>query len=216
MYMVEEVLQVPLGKHVGARKYLTEVQDVMRQQPGFKGSQVCAYLGHIRQHLFLQFWEDSTAYKDWSGSNQAEELRQALPPRLYAVQPGGMYWKLLLETPGDSEGTFINQGMLQVLDEARWEEFLAQRHEHDANALAAGGMVYVQCYKYVGETLGEHYTPLTTLVLVRRSSRADYERSVERSAAQEFAKAPVYKSISHEMPNVTGLYDVIQEVNAGG
>ena len=183
----------------------------MHSQPGFNGSQICAYLGAIRQHLFLQFWEDSVAFEVWCQSPKAKELDQGRPRGLYTVQRSGKYWELLLETRGDSEGNFLNLGMLQVLDEGRWEEFLVQRREHDASALEAEGLVSMQCYKYVGKPLGRYYTALTTLVLARRRGRADYERSVERAIAQEVAKPPAYKSITHELRSVTGLYDIISE-----
>ena len=215
MYMVEEILQVPLGKHPQAREYLRTVQEGMAKHPGHIRSQVCTYGGNIRPHLFLQYWENAAGYESWSKSPAAAAIAGVRPGGLYTVQPGGKYWELLLETLGDSEGGSVNQGIMQVLDESKWGEFMEQRVQHDKNALENGGLVYVQAFKYVGEPLDKFFTPLTIAIIVRRKSREDYERSVIRGQAVEGKMVPAYKVLSPQLPHIAGIYDVYSEVAAG-
>ncbi len=209
MYMVEEVVQIPLGRHNDGRKYMQDALRGMAAQPGFRGGQICAYLGNIRQHMFLTFWENAGSYQGWLGSAQAAE--QAKTRRPYTFDQYGKFYELLLETKGPEQGNFLNQGVLQVLDEKRWDEYLEQRVEHDASALEAGGLVYVECYKYVGELMAPYFTPLTTTILVRRKDRAAYEHSVEVGIAKEMSRPAAYKSISPQLSDLAGLYDIIYD-----
>jgi heme-degrading monooxygenase HmoA len=213
MFMVEEIVDIALGRHVAGRQYIQNLFDLMREKPGFRNAQLAAYCGNIRQHMILTFWEDADGYQQWLTSPEAKKLGEAGRP--YRVRPGaGKFWELFLDTPGPEQGNFLNQGILQVRDLDRWEEFLEQRHEHDANAKAAGGLVYVQSYKYVGEVEEPHFTPRTTAIQVRRTGRAAYERSVETNAGKEAAHSkPAYISLSPQLTDRTGLHDIIYEVN---
>jgi len=213
MYMVEELIDIPLGSHVVGRQFIRDGFDVMRQQPGFSNGQIAAYCGNIRQHMILTFWENAEAYQNWANSPQAKELEKAKTP--YRTRPGpGKFWELVLETPGPEQGNFLNQGILQVRDMKRWDEFIEQRHVHDANALQAGGLVYVQAYKYVGEPdqPEKFFTPASTAILVRRNDRAAYERSVELNAGRESHVEPAYRTVSPQLPDRAGLYDIICDV----
>jgi heme-degrading monooxygenase HmoA len=211
MYMVEELVDIALGQHPQGRKFIQESFELMRGQPGFCKGQLAAYCGNIRQHMILSFWQDADAYQQWLNSAQANELGQAKLP--YRVRQGpGKFWELFLETPGPEQGNFLNQGILQVRDLKRWDDFMEQRREHDANALGAGGLVYVQGYKYVGEVEAPHFTPATTAIQVRRKDRAAYERSVEQNAGREASHAePAYRTLSPQLPDRAGLYDIIYE-----
>ena len=213
MYMVEEIVDIALGRHVAGRKYIQDLFDLMRDTPGFRNGQLAAYCGNIRQHMILTFWEDADGYQQWLNSAEAKKLSEAGRP--YRVRPGaGKFWELFLDTPGPEQGNFLNQGILQVRDLARWDEFMEQRHEHDANAQSAGGLVYVRSYKYVGEVEEPHFNPRTTAIQVRRTGRPAYERSVEMNAAKEAAHGkPAYISISPQLPDRTGLHDIIYEVS---
>jgi hypothetical protein len=213
MYMVEELVDIPLGRHVAGRKYMRDAFDLMREQPGFCNAQIAAYCGNIRQHMILTFWQEAEAYQNWSNTADAKKLAQ--PGRPYMIRQGpGKFWEMFLDTRGPERGNFLNQGILQVRDLNRWDEFMEQRHEHDANAKAAGGLVYVQSYKYVGEVEEPHFNQRTTAIQVRRTDRAAYERSVETNAGREAAHTkPAYISISPQLPDRAGLYDIIYEVN---
>jgi hypothetical protein len=216
MYMVEELIDIPLRSHVRARKFIQDAFDVMREQPGFRSGQIAAYCGNIRQHMILSFWQDAATYQEWL--NSAEGKKLAAGARPYQTRPGpGRLWELFLDTPGPEEGNFLNQGILQVLDLNQWDEFMKQRHEHDASAKAAGGLVYVRSYRYIGETEEPFFTPSTTAIQVRRTGRPAYEHSVEFGAAREKEgphTRPTYKSVSPQLPERAGLYDIIYEVNS--
>jgi hypothetical protein len=212
MYMVEELVDIPLGGHLVGRQFIRDAFELMRDQPGFCNGQIAAYCGNIRQHMILSFWQDADAYESWLNSAQAKELGKAKTP--YRARPGpGKFWELFLETPGPEQGNFLNQGILQVRDLDRWDAFMEQRREHDASAKAAGGLVYVQAYRYVGETDGKYFTPATTAILVRRKDRAAYENSVELGARKEASHAePAYRTVSPQLPDRAGLYDIIHDV----
>ncbi len=213
MYMVEELVDIPLGSHVAGRDYMRRSFDAMREQEGFRNGQIAAYCGNLRQHMVLSFWHEAEAYQQWLNSPAAKELDKERRP--YRVRPGvGRYWELFLDTPGPEHGDYLNQGILQIRDLDRWEDFMEQRREHDARANAAGGLVYVRSYRYVGETEEPHFTPNTTAIHVRRTGRPAYEHSVEFGAAQEAAHpAPAYRSISLQLPERAGLYDIIYDAN---
>jgi hypothetical protein len=213
MYMVEELVDIPLGRHVDGRKYIRDAFALMGEQPGFRNGQIAAYCGNIRQHMILSFWENADAHQAWLNSAPAQKLGQGGRP--YTIRQGpGRLWELFLETPGPEQGNFLNQGILQVRDLEHWDEFVEQRRGHDASALAAGGLVYVQAYRYVGEMEEPYFTPCTTAILVRRKDRAAYEHSVEYGFAREAQNPkPVYKTVSQWLPDRAGLYDIIYDVN---
>jgi hypothetical protein len=213
MYMVEDLVDIPMGSHVEGRKFIQDSFDAMRGQPGFRNGQIAAYCGNIRQHMMLSFWQDADAYQAWLNSAEAKTLGEKRRP--YRVRPGaGRLWELFLETPGPEQGNFLNQGILQIRDLNRWDDFMEQRREHDASAKSAGGLVYVQGFKYVGETEEPYFNACTTAILVRRTNRAAYEHSVEAGAAREASHTkPAYYSISPQLPDRAGLYDIIYEVN---
>ncbi|GEM_PF-6708410 len=212
MFLVEESVQVPLGRHGDGRKYMQDQLSAMATQPGFKQGHVCAYLGNIRQHLLLSNWADAASYEGWTKSAQAAE--QAKTRRPFTIDPYGKFYELLLETPGPETGNFLNQGMLQLLEGKTWDEFMEQRHEHDASALQAGGLVYVRAYKFVGEPNPPYFTPETIAVLVRRKDRAAYEHSVEVGIPVELSRPAAYRSISPQLSDLAGLYDYIYDTPA--
>jgi hypothetical protein len=213
MYMVEDLIDIPLGRHVAGRKYARDAFDHMREQPGFCNGQIAAYCGNLRQHMLLSFWENAEAYQQWLSTPAAAKLSQGGRP--YMIRQGpGRFWELFLETRGPEQGNFLNQGILQLHDVNRWDEFVEQRREHDASAIEAGGLELVQAFRYVGETVEPHFNPTTTAILVRRTNRAAYEHSVEYGLGREVAQTkPAYKTISHQLPERAGLYDIIFEVN---
>lgn len=210
MFMVEEFVQIPLGRHPEGRKHLLGIFEAMREQPGFRTGQIAQYLGNIRQHMTISYWEDRQAYEDWANGPKATELASVRPP--YTVGPEvGRYWEMFLETTGDRQGNYLNQGILQVNDATKWDEFYAQRLRHDASAKAAGGLVYVQAFKYVGEPIEPFFTPLTAAILVRRVDRAAYEHSVELSFAAEQGKVQPYRSVVAQLDAVAGLHEIIHD-----
>jgi hypothetical protein len=217
MYMVEELIDIPLRGHERGRKFIQDSFDAMSAHPAFRIGQIAAYCGNIRQHMILTYWQDAAGFQDWSNGAEAKKL--AAGGRPYQTRQGpGRLWELFLDTPGPEQGNFLNQGILQVTDLNRWNEFIEQRHEHDASAKAAGGLVYVRSFKYVGEPDEPYFTPATTAIQVRRTGRPAYEHSVMYGAEREREKEgahtrPAYKSVSPQLPDRAGLYDIIYEVN---
>lgn len=211
MYMVEEIVQVPLGRHEDGRKYMKDHLQAMATEPGFRKGHIAAFLGNIRQHMFLSCWQDAASYEAWTKGEKSASLAKTRRP--YTIDTEfGKHWEQFLETPGNSQGDFLNQGMLQVLDASMWDEYIEQRKGHDQSALEAGGLVYIESFKYVGEPIEPYYTPLTTAILVRRKDRAAYENSVLYGLAKESAQKPTYKSISPQLEKITGLYEFIYDV----
>src|SRR5438552_3891709 len=118
MFMTEDIVDVPLGQHPVARKYMREMFELMSKEPGFRNAQIAAYCGHIRQHMLLTYWNDAAGYEAWTKSAAAQDLASRRRP--YRQRPDGTRWELLLETPGPEKGNFLNQGILKVVDEKLW------------------------------------------------------------------------------------------------
>jgi heme-degrading monooxygenase HmoA len=203
MYLIQELLRVASYRQTEAIKRLAWIHSLMLPAPGFKGAQVCRFLGNPSDYMVLRQW-DSEA--DWDAFRQTPDganYPKSRPEGLYEAIAGNYFWELVVDSRSSGTGGFFTRSVYAVAQKD-YNEFIANRRRHDELALHVPGTLSLQTFRLAtGDAEAGNF-----LVLARRRDREAYNEYLESPQAQEYRNGTtpgLYR------PLTTECYEVVAE-----
>ena len=205
MYALQEILRVTNSRQTEAIKRLNWIHGLMKTHPGFVKGQVSRYLGNPTDHLILRIWDSQQDWLNFRATEDGQNYPKDRPEGLYEGIPVGRNWERVIDSPAGATGNYLVRSIYKV-DEARGDEFVANRQRHDGLAVQVPGTVGLETWRCTDDT-EEHKG--TFLCLARRVDRDAYNAYLESPQAAEYRKGNtrgLYRTLS------TDCYEVVDEV----
>ena len=204
MFLFQESLKVTQtrqGEFIARQRW---IHSLMAPHPGFAGATLSRFGGNPSDYLVLRTWDNEEAFTTFRAGPDGN-YGKSRPEGLFEGQPAGRRYDMVIDSPGDAQGTYLVRSQYAVEPE-RAEEFIENRRRHDALALQVPGHVFLRTFRCMDE---EGDAKNTFLVIARRTSRDAYNDYLESEQAKQYRAGNVrgmYKTLTTE------CYEIVDEV----